>query len=78
MFWNRRLNDLEARDQAKLATEKAYNNLESYIFEFKELIDQEEVEKLSTSEERENLRGKFADASEWLDENGFEADEEVK
>ena len=52
--------------------------MESYIFEFKELLDQEEVEKLSTSDERENLRGKFADASEWLDENGFEADEEVK
>ena len=52
--------------------------MESYIFEFKELLDQEEVEKLSTSEERENLRAKFADASEWLDENGFEADEEVK
>lgn len=73
----KKLHDLEARDQAKLATEQAYNNLESYIFEFKELLTREDVEKLSTSDERESLREKFDEASDWLDENGFEADEKT-
>lgn len=72
-----RLNELEARDQAKFATEKARNSLESYIFEFKNMLDEESFQKISTKEERTKLQETFSAASDWLDEEGFDADETV-
>lgn len=73
----KRLNELEARDQAKFATEKARNSLESYIFEFKNMLDEESFQKISTKEERTKLQETFSAASDWLDEEGFDADETV-
>ena len=62
---------------AKLATEKARNELETHAFEFKDKLTSEEVEKLSSKEEREKITEALTKASEWLDEEGFDADEEV-
>lgn len=72
-----RLNELQARDLAKLATEKARNELETHTFEFKDKLTSEEVEKLSSKEERAKISEALNQASEWLDEEGFDADEEV-
>jgi len=46
---------LQARDLAKLATEKARNELETHVFEFKDKLTNEDVEVLSTKDEREKL-----------------------
>ena len=72
-----RLNELQARDMAKLATEKARNELETHVFEFKDKLTNEEVEKLSTEQERAKITEALNQASEWLDEEGFDADEKV-
>jgi len=73
----KKLNELQARDMAKLATEKARNELETHAFEFKDKLTSEEVEKLSSKEERAKITEALTKASEWLDEEGFDADEET-
>lgn len=68
---------MQARDLAKLATEKARNELETHVFEFKDKLTNEDVEVLSTKDEREKLMVALNTASDWLDEEGFDADEPV-
>ena len=68
---------MEARDQAKHATEKARNSLESYAFEFKDKLYQDDIQTLSTDEERAKIESTLNEASNWLDEDGFGADEMV-
>lgn len=72
-----RLKALQARDLAKLNTEKARNSLESHIFEFKDKLTNDDVQVLSTVDERTKIEEALSAASEWLDEEGFDADEEV-
>ena len=47
------------------------------MFEFKDKLTNEEVEVLSTEEERKKLMEALNKASDWLDEDGFDADEPV-
>lgn len=74
---NFRLEILQARDLAKLETEKARNNLETHIFEFKDKLTNDEVQALSTKSEREKIEKALSAASEWLDDEGFDADQKV-
>merc|ERR1712193_594939 len=67
--------ELEARDQAKAALEKARNNLEGYISESREKLDQEEVQALSTEAERETIAKLLTEVYDWFDEDGWDADE---
>ena len=46
--------------------EKAQNELESFIFDTQDKLTQEDYEKCSTSEERENMQQKLSEASDWL------------
>jgi len=71
----KKLKALEARDQAKKALEKARNNLESFISENREKMEDEEVQKISTTEEREKIGKDLTDAYNWFDEDGWDADE---
>ena len=68
-----RLADLQARDDAKLAKEEGRNALESHIFEMREKMYDEVGEMLSTEEEREKISQALDQASEWLDEEGWDA-----
>jgi len=70
-----KLKALEARDQAKKALEKARNNLESFISENREKMEDEEMQKTSTAEEREKIGKDLSDAYNWFDEDGWDADE---
>jgi len=71
----KRLKALEARDQAKKALEKARNNLEGYIGESREKLESEEIQVISTSEERETIEKLLTEVYNWFDEDGWEADE---
>jgi len=68
---------MEAADQMKLAVERAMNNLESFIFEFRDKLEDEDVLKMTSEEEREKIRGKLSATGDWLEEDGWEADEET-
>lgn len=72
-----RLNELESRDQAKAATEKALNTLESFILDFKDKLEQKQVKKLSTEQERAKIDEALTAASSWMESEGYEATEEV-
>lgn len=73
----KKLNDLQAQDLAKYAREEARNVLETHVFEFRDKLTNEDVEKLSTEAERTKITEALNKASEWLDEEGFDATEEV-
>jgi len=70
-----KLKALEARDQLKKAIEMAHNNLESFISESREKLEQEEVQKLSSTSEREKIEKDLTEVYNWFDEEGYEADE---
>lgn len=67
-----RLEKLQALDEAKIANEKAKNALESHIFAVRENIDSELGEKLSTEDEREMMSQSLSQASDWLDDEGWD------
>ena len=72
-----RLNELQSRDEEKLANEKAKNALESFLFEFREKLYNEEVEKMSTEEERNKISDALSKVSDWLDDEGYDTNADV-
>jgi hypoxia up-regulated 1 len=68
--------ELDLTDQERIKLEAAKNKVESYIYLIKnKLIDDEEnINKVSTEEQRESLRSMGMEAEEWLDDDGYKAD----
>ena len=64
---DRMLMELDDRDRSVLATASARNALESYIFESRsKLNDDENVQKVSKEEERESLIATLTEAEDWI------------
>ena len=55
----------------------AKNSLESFLYNFKDKLYSDEVEKLSSEEERTKISEKFSEISDWLDEEGFDSTADV-
>ena len=72
-----RLRNLKARDDAKIANARAKNSVESFLFETRDKLSDEEGETLMTEEEREKLETALSEASDWLDDEGWDATEDV-
>ena len=68
--------ELQRKDQERVLLEEAKNRVESYIYQIKnKLIDDEEnIAKVSTEEQREELRKLAEDGEEWLYDDGYNAD----
>lgn len=68
-----KMDELARKDKERIMLEEAKNRVESYSYLIKnKLIDDEEnIAKVSTDEQREEIRQLAADATDWLD---FEAD----
>ena len=64
----KKLVDLDARDEAKAAQERAMNNLETQVIDTKDKMYQEIYEKSTTDEEREKIMAKCNELSDWIDE----------
>jgi len=73
----KKLQDLQARDDAKVANERAKNLLESHIYDMHEKLSSEEGVLLSTEEEREKINQALSEASEWLDDEGWDLTADV-
>ncbi|XP_003369437.1 putative hypoxia up-regulated protein 1 [Trichinella spiralis] len=56
--------------EKKELREKASNDLESFIFETRDKLDQADYVQLSTEEEREHIRSQLIIAETWLEEQG--------
>jgi len=62
-----KLEKLHARDQAKRETEAAKSNLEAYIYSSRSKVRQDEdIEKVTTEEQRESHLQSLEDAEDWL------------
>ena len=72
-----RLKDLQARDEAKAANERAKNMLETHIFDMREKLFSDEGVLLSTQEEREKIDQALNEASDWLDDEGWDSTADV-
>lgn len=71
-----KLEAMDSADKERIALESSKNKVESYLYKIKnDLIDKaESLEKVSTEEQREEVK-KLADAAEeWLYEDGYAAD----
>lgn len=71
-----RLKALDLADKARRDREAALNDLEGYIYKVKNRLDDDEKElkKISTDEQREEVRALCSTTQEWLDEEGGAAD----
>ncbi|XP_039259142.2 hypoxia up-regulated protein 1-like isoform X1 [Styela clava] len=61
-----KLNELSATDALKAAREEAMNGLESYIYDKRDKLYQEQYEKALTSTEQEEITKALTEASDWL------------
>ena len=73
-----RLKDLQARDEAKAANERAKNMLETHVYDMREKLFSDEGVLLSTEEEREKIDQALNEASDWLDDEGWDSTADVR
>jgi len=71
-----KMNELARKDKERQMLEETKNKVESYIYKIKnKLIDDEEnIGKVTTEAQREEVSKLSADAEEWLYEDGYSAD----
>jgi len=71
-----KLAELERKDRERVMLEEARNKVESYIYQIKnKLVDDEEaIGKVSTEEQRAELSKLAEDAEEWMYDDGYNAD----
>lgn len=70
----KRLKDLRNADAAKLKRDSVRNSLESFIAETKMKLDEEEFQKSTTPDEKEQVLSQLNSASEWLEDHSDKAD----
>ncbi|KAK2147196.1 hypothetical protein LSH36_564g01052 [Paralvinella palmiformis] len=73
----KKISDLRKKDMEKIKLAKVKNELESFIFDTQDKLYQEIYEKCSTDEEREKIRTKFSEVSDWLYEQEEDAERKV-
>jgi hypoxia up-regulated 1 len=71
-----KLNALAQKDKERMMLEEAKNKYESYIYFIRNKLvdDEEDVNKVTSEEQREALRKSAEDAEEWMFDEGFSAD----
>lgn len=73
----KRIEKLNNAERKKKDKEESKNNLEAFILETQDKLFQHEYEVASTEEEREKIRTQMSSLSDWLYEEGEEADAEL-
>ncbi|XP_058062908.1 hypoxia up-regulated protein 1 [Anopheles bellator] len=73
----KKLSALDAIDNAKKRRETALNALESFVIDAQVKLDEEEYASCSTPDEIETIRKRCAELSDWLYEDGTDADAET-
>ncbi|KAJ3330875.1 Hypoxia up-regulated protein 1 [Blyttiomyces sp. JEL0837] len=68
----RRMAKMDAQDADRRAREEALNGLESFIYSSKEFLYNDDVEAVSTEEQREAFKIQLHDAQDWLYDNSAE------
>ncbi|XP_035774957.1 hypoxia up-regulated protein 1-like [Anopheles albimanus] len=73
----KRLSALDAVDKAKKRRETALNALESFVIDAQVKLDEEEYASCGTPDEIETIRKRCSELSDWLYEDGADADAET-
>lgn len=73
----KKVSDLSALEKQKIRRETALNALESFVVDAKQKIDEEEYATCATEAEIETIRKSCTEVSEWLYEDGENADAET-
>ncbi|XP_053671695.1 hypoxia up-regulated protein 1 [Anopheles nili] len=73
----KRLSALEEVDKAKKRRETALNALESFVIDAQVKLDEQEYASCGTPEEIASIRARCSEISEWLYEDGSDADAET-
>lgn len=76
-FLHFRLAELTAKDKEKKLLEMAKNDLEAFIYDMSDKLNDEDHEKCSTATEREEYSKLLAEAGEWMYEQEEDAKKEV-
>jgi len=71
------LGELRKVDEAKRAQEAAKSNLEAYIYAIRAKLDEDEIQVVTTEEEREALKEELTDKEDWLYMDGADSTTEV-
>ena len=71
-----KLLDMATRDKERMMLEESKNRVESYIYRIKNKLedDEEVISKVTTKQQREEVRKLAVDAEEWLYDAGYDAD----
>lgn len=72
-----RIEEFTKVEREKLRRESAVNNLESYVIEAQMRLNQEEYSSCATEKESEDIKSLCSSISDWLYEDGIDADVEV-
>ncbi|KAK0737284.1 Hsp70 protein-domain-containing protein [Apiosordaria backusii] len=72
-----RLKAFEASDRARKQREEALNQLESYTYRVRDIIENEDFIRVSTAEERAKIEKQTSEVSDWLYGDGADATEKV-
>jgi hypoxia up-regulated 1 len=72
-----RIEEFSKIERQKLRRESAVNNLESHVIEAQMRLDQNEYASCATEKEAEEIRSMCSTISDWLYEDGIDADVEV-
>ncbi len=68
---------LQCHDDEIAASGQARNNLESYVFENKDIMSSDNMLTMSSEEERDSIISALNEAGDWMDEYGYSADTKV-
>ncbi len=71
-----KLDELAQKDKERMMLEEAKNKYEGYIYFIRNKLidDEEDINKISSEEQREALRKSAEDAEDWMFDEGFSAD----
>lgn len=72
-----RISEFTKHEREKLRRETVVNNLESHVIEAQMRLDQDEYSSCATKEELEEIKSMCSAISNWLYEDGFDADVKV-
>lgn len=72
-----RLKALNDIDRKRALTDKARNNLETFVIDMQNKVYADEYEKATTEEERTKITAVCSEISDWLYEDGSHADKEA-
>jgi len=71
------LDELRKKDEAKRAQEAAKSNLEAYIYSTRSKLEDEDIQTVTTEEEREAFKDELMDKEDWLYMDGADSTTEV-